>query len=460
MLYRIFHRFIQFIDIRKGFDSDYLRSEIEESIELKGFNTWILICSAVLASIGLDTNSTAVIIGAMLVSPLMSPILGIGLGVGTLDRMLIFRSFSSLGLKVLAAFIGASLYYLISPFDTLTSEMDARTAPTILDVLIAFFGGIAGIVSMSQKKITNAIPGVAIATALMPPLCTSAYGFVHMDFRVMGGAFYLFFINAVFISLATLLVVRYFNVPTKRHLNVRMRYRAIGAVAFFLFVTILPSIYFLYQSLTTRGTESAIKNFINKRIEKKNIEVIKHKITKVGDNRHNISVYLYSSIDIADSIPAWRSQFRALGLKGYSLQIIKTNFSKSDWEEYLAENKEKTESERISVLNANATNLAWYRLKTIPDADYRFNHPKQIASELKAFLPHLEDMRFGTLIETNDSSANPQTDTLVVFYARKKAPVYPNYPAAKNGEEEKSKIQTFLKKRLETDSVRVWIDLY
>jgi uncharacterized hydrophobic protein (TIGR00271 family) len=144
---------INFFDIKRRFDPDFLRQEIEESIALRGVNTWLLICSAMLAAIGLDVNSTAVIIGAMLVSPLMSPILGIGLGVGTLDRDLIIRSLSSLSLKVISAYAAASIYFALSPFDAITPEMEARTAPTVLDVMIAFFGGVAGIVSLSQNKV-------------------------------------------------------------------------------------------------------------------------------------------------------------------------------------------------------------------------------------------------------------------------------------------------------------------
>jgi len=235
---------LNFFDIKRRFDHAFLRQEIEDSIALRGVNTWLLICSAMLAAIGLDINSTAVIIGAMLVSPLMSPILGIGFGVAVLDRDMISRSLSSLALKVISAYVAASIYFVLSPFDALTPEMEARTAPTILDVMIAFFGGIAGIVSLSQNKVSNAIPGVAIATALMPPLCTSAYGLVHQDYRVMGGAFYLFFINTVFISFATLLIVRYFGIPVKKHLGKSQRNKAILTVAFFLIVTVLPGFGF------------------------------------------------------------------------------------------------------------------------------------------------------------------------------------------------------------------------
>jgi len=191
------------LDIRTGSGKEETLAEISSGVSLKGFNFWMLVCSALIASLGLDTNSTAVIIGAMLISPLMNPILGVGLSLGVNDKDLFFLSMKSLGFATLAGFISSVIYFKLTPFGNITSELIARTTPTLLDVLIAFFGGIAGIVSGSRKYLTNAIPGVAIATALMPPLCTSGFGFATGRWNFFLGGLYLFFINAVFISLAT-----------------------------------------------------------------------------------------------------------------------------------------------------------------------------------------------------------------------------------------------------------------
>src|SRR5664279_1089280 len=213
--------FQNILNIRENTDFEKTRSAISEGVSLRGYNLWILICSTVLASIGLDTNSTAVIIGAMLISPLMSPILGVGLSLAINDKQLLFRSLGDLFLAVLISLAVSILYFFLSPLGEPTPELQARTFPTLLDVLIALFGGIAGIVSISRHDQTNAIPGVAIATALMPPLCTAGFGLATLNWDYFFGAFYLFFINAVFISLATYLIARYLHFPEKEFTDLK-----------------------------------------------------------------------------------------------------------------------------------------------------------------------------------------------------------------------------------------------
>lgn len=431
---------LNFFDIKRRFDPAFLRQEIEDSIALRGVNTWLLICSAMLAAIGLDVNSTAVIIGAMLVSPLMSPILGIGFGVAVLDRDMISRSLSSLALKVISAYAAASIYFALSPFDALTPEMEARTAPTILDVMIAFFGGIAGIVSLSQNKASNAIPGVAIATALMPPLCTSAYGFVHQDYRVMGGAFYLFFINAVFISFATLLIVRYFGIPVKKHLGKSQRNKAFLTVAFFLIVTVLPGFWFLYQTLLTRRTEQQIKKFITTRIERQEVEVLTNKIiADPHSGTKTIKLFLFSKNNIHDSIPRWVADFNTLQLGDYRLQITRTNISKA---ELLP-----AHADRLAELEQASRSITWFDYQPVSADNAEKNSPVSLKKELKTIFPELRDFRFGTLISVSDSSN--ATDTLVLCQARKTGIWLPK---------DSQRLHAFLKNRLEADSIAVQVE--
>ncbi len=209
----------EILSLRATSDFEKTRSTISNGVSLRGYNLWILLCSSILASIGLDTNSTAIIIGAMLISPLMSPILGIGLSVAIHDKQLFGRSLRNLALAVIISLLASVIYFLLTPLGQITSEEHARTFPTLLDVLVALFGGVAGIVSISRHDQTNAIPGVAIATALMPPLCTAGFGLATMQWSYFLGAFYLFFINAVFISLATYLIVKYLHFPEKEFVN-------------------------------------------------------------------------------------------------------------------------------------------------------------------------------------------------------------------------------------------------
>ena len=201
--------FVRNFDVRQEKEDELETIEsIKKGIEFKGTNLWVLIFATFVASLGLNTNSTAVIIGAMLISPLMGPIMGFGLGLGISDFDLIKRSFRNFATATVFSVITSTLFFLISPISEAQSELLARTQPTVYDVLIAFFGGLAGIVASSTKSKGNVIPGVAIATALMPPLCTAGFGLASGNLYYFFGAFYLYFINTVFISLATYVVVR------------------------------------------------------------------------------------------------------------------------------------------------------------------------------------------------------------------------------------------------------------
>ena len=178
---------------------DEVVDNIFRGVDFRGTNLWVLIFATFVASLGLNVNSTAVIIGAMLISPLMGPIMGMGLSVGINDFDLLKRSVRNFGFMVLVSILTSTLYFVVSPLSGAQSELLARTVPTTYDVLIAFFGGLAGIVAQSRRDRTSTvIPGVAIATALMPPLCTAGYGLATLQLNYFLGAFYLFFINTVF----------------------------------------------------------------------------------------------------------------------------------------------------------------------------------------------------------------------------------------------------------------------
>jgi uncharacterized hydrophobic protein (TIGR00271 family) len=183
-------------------------ANIETGVVFRGTNLWILIFAIFVASLGLNVNSAAVIIGAMLISPLMGPIMGMGLGVGINDLRLLRKSMYNFSIATVVALSTSTVFFLISPLSDAHSELLARTSPTIYDVLVALFGGFAGMVATLSKQKGNVLPGVAIATALMPPLCTAGYGLATMQLTFFFGAFYLFIINTVFIALATFIIVR------------------------------------------------------------------------------------------------------------------------------------------------------------------------------------------------------------------------------------------------------------
>lgn len=234
-----------------------IHDEIERGVVFKGTNLWILIFAIFVASVGLNINSTAVIIGAMLISPLMGPINGIGYSIATYNHVLFVKAMKNFGFAVGAGLVASMLYFMLSPVSKAHSELLARTSPTIYDVMIAFFGGLAGIVAISSKLKGNVIPGVAIATALMPPLCTAGYGLASAQFNYFLGAMYLFTINTVFIALAALLVSRALKFPMSAYIDKSNKKKIQGYVFLVIVLTITPSLYFGYRMVENQKyTES------------------------------------------------------------------------------------------------------------------------------------------------------------------------------------------------------------
>ena len=228
-------------NISEGTDYIGTTEGIKKDIEFKGHGVWILVISIFIASIGLNVNSTAVVIGAMLISPLMGPIMGIGLSLGTNDWPTLMKSIKSFGTMTLIAMISSALYFYITPLSEIQPELVARTKPTPLDVFIAFFGGLAGIIAGSRKEKSNVIPGVAIATALMPPLCTAGYGLANGNWEFFFGAFYLYFLNSLFIMISTVLIVRFLRFPIIHFVDKVTEKKVKLYMAVFLLVVIIPS---------------------------------------------------------------------------------------------------------------------------------------------------------------------------------------------------------------------------
>jgi uncharacterized hydrophobic protein (TIGR00271 family) len=249
---------------------------VRSGATLTGANLWVLVMAIFTASLGLNVNSTAVIIGAMLISPLMGPIVAIGMGVAIHDFGLVYRSLKNFGLAVGLSILTSSLYFFASPLKVPGSELLARTSPTIYDVLIAIVGGIAGIIAGSGKlRQSNVVPGVAIATALMPPLCTVGFGIANLNPTYIVGAFYLFFINTVFISLSTYFIVRFLKYPAVEMLEGRRSARLKRTIGFIVMITLLPSIYLTYQIVREYVFEEKAKSFIKKEFEGRNRIVLK-----------------------------------------------------------------------------------------------------------------------------------------------------------------------------------------
>jgi len=270
-------------------DDTVIDERIRNDIHMKGANLWILMFAIFVASIGLNVNSTAVIIGAMLISPLMGPIMGIGYGAGINDFSLLRKAFKNLAIATFIALLTSTLYFLISPLDTAQSELLARTTPTVWDVLIGLFGGLAGIVAITRKEKTNVIPGVAIATALMPPLCTAGFGLATGHWSYFFGAFYLYTINFVFIALSTFLIVRAFNVAEKKYVDSDVAKRAQRYIVAVVLLTILPSSYLAYQLVRQEVFKAKATAFVNEHLNFKNTNVAQ---VKINQKTYEVKVFL------------------------------------------------------------------------------------------------------------------------------------------------------------------------
>ena len=252
-----------YANIYDHIDTDDAAQRIKNAIWFRGPNVWILAFSIIIASVGLNVNSTAVIIGAMLISPLMGPIIGTGLAIGTNDVDLLKLAFKNLLVMVLISLGASTLFFLLSPLDLINpTELEARTSPTIYDVLIALFGGLAGILENSRKERGTTIAGVAIATALMPPLCTAGYGLSCLNMHYFLGAMYLFIINSVFITLATYVMVKYLRFKTVTGINPALAKRRSHLMSAIIAIVVIPSVISAVAMVKDNNFERNVEAFV------------------------------------------------------------------------------------------------------------------------------------------------------------------------------------------------------
>ena len=255
--------FRQYIYLFEELDTDSAAERIKGAIWFRGPNVWILAFSVIIASVGLNVNSTAVIIGAMLISPLMGPIIGTGLALGTNDTDLLKSAAKNLLVMVVISLLASTLFFMLSPLSLVNpTELEARTSPTLYDVLIALFGGLAGILENSRKERGTVLSGVAIATALMPPLCTAGYGLAHLNMHYFIGALYLFVINSVFIALATYLMVKYLRFRTVGGIDEATANRRRQIISTVLVIVVVPSILSAYNLIIENNFERSVRNFV------------------------------------------------------------------------------------------------------------------------------------------------------------------------------------------------------
>ena len=400
----------EFFDLRKSKENEELTVEsIRHGVVFKGTNLWVLIFAIFIASLGLNVNSTAVIIGAMLISPLMGPIMGFGLAVGISDFELLKQSFKSYLLTTFISVVTSTLYFSLTPLNEVQSELLARTSPTIYDVLIALFGGLAGIIAVSTKEKGNVIPGAAIATALMPPLCTAGFGLATGNIFYFLGAFYLYFINSVFISFATYLGVRFMHFKRKDFVDKQREQMVRRYIIALVLVTMCPAFYLTYGIVKTTFYEASANSFIAKEFDFEHTQVISRKISY---DEKEIRVVLVGNELSQPEIDKVHASLKHYKLEDTKLTIVQgmnsDNLDMNTLKAQVMEDFYKNSEERLLKQQEEIVNLQ----KELSNYSTYHQLNKQIVPELKVLYPQIERISMSQMIVFNVDSA--QTDTLTM----------------------------------------------
>ncbi len=364
-----------------------VREDIIKNISFRGANVWILACAIFIASIGLNVNSTAVIIGAMLISPLMGPIVGIGFALATYDVELLKRSGKNLLRATLVGFVVSSVYFYLSPFKEVQSELLARTSPTIYDVMIAFLGGIVGAISITRVDKGNPIPGVAIATALMPPLCTAGFGLASLSFKFVAGALYLYAINCFFIALSTFLVIKYLKYKPVETENKILDKKVKYVIYILMLLMIVPSSYLAYNLLQEKQYSQNVDDFITDEFVNKGFTVI-YKNVNYNSNPKTIELaFLSKKIDSAE-VNLMREKLPNYQIFNTKL-LIRQDASDLKTEILSEINKSSNQlTQRDIQLSRLAKELATYK-----------RGDKQLDTEVRLLFPEIDEISFGTVTD-------------------------------------------------------------
>lgn len=416
-------------------DFKIVNDNIQNGIDLQGTNLWILIFAIFIASLGLNVNSTAVIIGAMLISPLMVPIIGLGFGMAINDLPLLKKSFFSYILAAAVALVTSTIFFLISPINDAHSEILARTSPNIYDVLIALFGGLAGILAISSKLKGNVIPGVAIATALMPPLCTAGYGLATLKFTFFFGALYLFLINTVFIALATLLTTRFLKFPYKNLPHEKDEIKTKRIVWGIVLITVLPSIYFGYDMVQQNNFRKKANQFIENEAIFPNDYLLKKNI----DTKNKTITLTYGGQIIEEKeIITLKSKLPNYNLEDFTLNI-QQGFA------YLNNNEDDGQTNQLTFALNEKTEKIQLLQKEIDSLTAPNKLSNQIYRELKTQYPLIES----SILQTSILHRDTIQESLLVAIIHSKTK-WPN--------KDKTNIENWLKVRMNNENINVYFE--
>ncbi len=414
-------------------DEERISESIRRDVNFKGTNLWTLIFAIFIASIGLNVNSTAVVIGAMLISPLMGPIMGVGLGIGTNDFELIKKGLKNLGLAGAISIATSCLYFAVTPLQDASSELLARTNPSLWDVFIAFLGGLAGIVAGTRKEKSNVIPGVAIATALMPPLCTAGFGLATGQWYYFLGAIYLFFINSFFICLATFLIVKKLRFHNKEFSTPAREKRVSRYIIIISVLIILPSIYLAYRIVQRSIFENSAKKFVKDAFHFARTQVVSHDYTFDG-KEGKIELLLIGQPLSEHYLDSLRKSMPAYGLINTKLAVLQGLDAKQ---------KIDLAAIKASVLEEISASER-YNDTMAENADKEERVYPELGQELQALYPGLKEYSLNAAVVHSFDTIH--RDSVILFVGRFK-------PALDR--KEKTKLGLWLKQRLQADSIKL-----
>ena len=438
-----FDRIRVYFNLRPDLEEEQaIIEEVTRGVSYRGANLWILIAAIFIASLGLNVNSTAVIIGAMLISPLMGPIIGMGLAVGTNDLDLLKRALKNFSVATLISVLTATIYFFISPLEEAQSELLARTTPTIYDVLIAFFGGAAGIIALSTRgRGGNVIPGVAIATALMPPLCTAGYGLATGQLNFFFGAFYLFFINTVFISLATALGVRMMRFHYHEFLSPERAKHARNILMLIVIATTIPAVMMTINIIRTSIFENGLRRFISSELAQPGTQILSSG-TDAATKELRIVALGRTITDDRQQIAARRLE--QYGLGGYKLSVIQGGASDSllSLSSQLAQRVYSQENEKQKLLEISADNAELtQRLAAYTSCEERC---EELRPELAVLFPSVRSLSLSRAVEVQRDTTATSHFVTAVFTVDK---------GAAWSASDARRFEAWLKTRLSGDSV-------
>lgn len=431
----------EIVNMSEHIDTVDAAVKIKNNIWFRGPNVWILVFSIVIASVGLNVNSTAVIIGAMLISPLMGPIIGIGLSLGTNDMPLFKSAVRNLLVMMTISLIASSLYFIITPLNLVNpTELEARTTPTIYDVLIALFGGLAGILESCRKEKGTVISGVAIATALMPPLCTAGYGLANLDFHFLFGALFLFLINGVFITLATYVMVKYLRFGEVQFQDPARAKRTRTLMTLVILAVIIPSLWSAFMMIRANNFERNVKTFITENKMTEHGYIYDYKI--YSDHGQKAEIY-FAGDSMSDQEKAnLLSLAEKYGLSQNDLIIKEHKTKDTAADEILRGVFERNDAE----MNRKDERIKELEMQIQEMKDARIPY-SQIAREVRYSYPEIKELSISKGAEVSDSLS---VNEALIVVAKSDGPMQLS---------KKASLQDWLRIRLE-DSTAVLYNIY